>query len=73
MATPKKPSGLGRGLGATLEDNTPEIRETRSNVTVKKVGETIKVTPVGSTEVKTKELFETKPKNRSVKANFKKP
>ena len=70
---PKKPSGLGRGLGDMLEDNTPDIRETRSRVTVRKDGETIKVTPVGSTERKTKELFEPKPKNRSVKANFKKP
>lgn len=68
----KKQGGLGRGLGELLDDNTPDIREGRGSVVVKKEGESIKITPVGSTEVKTKSLFETKPKNRSVKANFKK-
>ncbi len=69
----KKPSGLGRGLGELLEDNTPELRgESRSSVSVKKEGERVRITPAGSTEIKTKSLFETKPKNRSVKANFKK-
>jgi len=68
----KKPSGLGRGLGELLEDNTPEIRESRGTVVVRKEGESIKITPTTSTEVKTKQLFETKPRNKSVKANFKK-
>lgn len=68
----KKPSGLGRGLGDLLEDNTPDLRENRASVTVRKEGESIRITPVGSTEIKTKVLFETKHKNRSVKANFKK-
>ncbi len=68
----KKPSGLGRGLGEMLEDNTPDVREGRGNVTVRKEGESIKVTPVGSIEPKSKPLFEPKPKNRSVKSNFKK-
>lgn len=72
MAT-KKPSGLGRGLGEMLDDNTPDIRETRpSSVTIRREGETIRVTPIGSAEITPKALFETKPKNRSVKANFKK-
>lgn len=71
MAT-KKPSGLGRGLGELLDDNTPDLREGRGSVTVRKEGESIRVTPAGSTEIKPKALFETKPKNRSVKANFKK-
>lgn len=71
MAT-KKPSGLGRGLGDMLEDNTPDMREGRASVTIRKEGETIRVTPVGSAEIKPKALFESKPKNRSVKANFKK-
>ena len=35
MANTKKPSGLGRGLGDLLDDNTPDIREGRSKVTVK--------------------------------------
>ena len=68
----KKLSGLGRGLGDMLEDNNPTVREGRSTVTIRKEGETIRVTPLGSTEIKTKTLFESKPKNRSVKANFKK-
>ena len=68
----KKLSGLGRGLGDMLEDNNPTVREGRSTVTIRKEGETIRVTPLGSTEIKTKTLFENKPKNRSVKANFKK-
>lgn len=68
----KKQGGLGRGLGELLEDNTPDVREGRGTVVVKKEGGSIKITPVGSTEVKTKSLFDTKPKNKSVKANFKK-
>ena len=71
MAT-KKPSGLGRGLGELLDDNTPDLREGRGSVTVRKEGESIRITPAGSAEVKTKALFETKHKNRSVKSNFKK-
>lgn len=67
----KKPSGLGRGLGEMLDENTPDIRAEHSNVTIRKEGESIRVTPVGSTEIKTKTLFETKHKNRSVKSNFK--
>ena len=72
MATVKKQGGLGRGLGELLEDNTPDMREGRGTVVVKNEGGSIKITPVGTTEVKTKSLFDTKPKNRSVKANFKK-
>ena len=68
----KKQGGLGRGLGELLEDNTPDMREGRGTVVVKNEGGSIKITPVGTTEVKTKSLFDTKPKNRSVKANFKK-
>ena len=68
----KKPSGLGRGLGELLEDNTPDLRENRGSVSVRKEGESIRITPLGSAEVTTKTLFETKHKNRSVKANFKK-
>ena len=71
MAT-KKPSGLGRGLGELLDDNTPDLREGRGSVTVRKEGDSIRITPAGSAEVKTKALFETKHKNRSVKSNFKK-
>lgn len=68
----KKPSGLGRGLGELLEDNTPDLRESRSKVSVKTEGDTIKITPEGSASYQTKALFETPKKNKSVKANFKK-
>ena len=68
----KKQGGLGRGLGELLDDNTPDMREGRGSVVVKNEGGSIKITPVGSTEVKTKSLFNTKPRNKSVKANFKK-
>ena len=68
----KKPSGLGRGLGEMLDDNTPDIRGEHGSVTIRKEGESIRVTPAGSTEIKIKTLFETKHKNRSVKSNFKK-
>ena len=71
MAT-KKPSGLGRGLGELLDDNTPDLREGRGSVTVRKEGDSIRITPAGSAQVKTKALFETKQKNKSVKSNFKK-
>ncbi|MBE6593694.1 MAG: hypothetical protein E7642_06845 [Ruminococcaceae bacterium] len=70
--TPKKPAGLGRGLGELLDDNTPDLREDRGSVTMKNEGGSIRITPIGSTEIKPKTLFETQHKNRSVKANFKK-
>lgn len=72
MAGAKKPSGLGRGLGELLEDNTPDIRAEHTKVTVQREGDSIRITPVGSTEIKTKKLFDAPHKNRSVKANFKK-
>ena len=68
----KKPSGLGRGLGDLLDDNTPDIREGRSKVAVKTEGDVIKIVPEGSTSYQTKALFETPKKNKSVKANFRK-
>ncbi|MBO7302578.1 MAG: hypothetical protein J6U68_00145 [Clostridia bacterium] len=69
----KKPSGLGRGLGELLDDNTPDIREGRSKVTVLTEGDVIKITPEKTTEIGApKALFETPKKNKSVKANFKK-
>lgn len=62
MAT-KKPSGLGKGLGELLDDNAPEIAGGR---TAKVVVRTEKK----KTEGETAPLFPEKPKNRSVKANF---
>lgn len=72
MATAKKPAGLGRGLGDLLDDNSPDIRGEHTKVTVRHEGDSIRITPAGSAEVKTKKLFESQYKNRSVKANFKK-
>ena len=69
---PKKPSGLGRGLEELLEDNTPEIATNRSTVVIKNDGKPIRITPKGTAPIEPKSLYETKPKNRSVKANFKK-
>ena len=69
----KKPSGLGRGFGDLLEDNSLEV-QTKSSVVLR--GESSART--GSSEVEVpplgyapKSLYEEKPKNRSVKANFK--
>ena len=68
----KKPSGLGRGLGELLEDNAPVVKERSSTVSVRKDGATIRITPEGSAKRETKALFESKPKNLSVKANYRK-
>lgn len=79
----KKTSGLGRGLGDLLEDNTPEIRIDRGSVMrneEEKKAEPIPLTT--STPVSTsasdlyrnthpKSLYEEKHKNKSLKANFK--
>lgn len=79
----RKTSGLGRGLGDLLEDNTPEIRSNRGSVLRKeeeKKAESTRTpisTPVsdptsnlyGNTPVKS--LYEERHKNKSLKANFK--
>lgn len=58
----KKPSGLGRGLGDLLEDNSPQIRENRAKVVVRQ--------PEKKQVTTTADIYEQKPKNRSVKANY---
>ena len=58
----KKPSGLGRGLGDLLEDNKPVVTKSQAKVVIRK--EEKKVT------VSTAEIYETKPKNKSLKANY---
>ena len=40
----KKPAGLGRGLGELLDDNNPEIREDRGSATIRREGESIRIT-----------------------------
>ena len=74
MAT-KKPMGLGRGLDELLDDNTPTTREHRGKPLVEPKGEFRKgptnervSTLYGNT---TKTLYETKPRTKSVKSNFK--
>ena len=61
-----KASGLGRGLGELLEDNTPEVKKTTAKVVIRKED--------GDKDMRstTSELYEKdkKPKNRSVLANY---
>ena len=68
---PKKPSGLGRGLGDLLEDNTPSLRTQQPNVVVRtgESGEVPAQKPLPNSlyEIKTRPLFETKPRNKSLK------
>lgn len=72
----KKPSGLGRGLDELLDDNTPSLRESKGKPMVEARGE-VKKTPspdrvntlYGNTS---KSLYDTKPRTKSVKSNFKK-
>lgn len=59
----KKQSGLGRGLGDLFDDNKPFVTETQqAKVILRKENKGVAVS--------TAELYETKPKNKSVKANF---
>ena len=68
----KKESGLGRGLGELLDDNTPEIRAGKGSVVLKAGEERIRITPPETEEKQTKPLFNEPIKNRSITANFKK-
>ena len=71
----KKPSGLGRGLDDLLEDNVMTLRESKGKPLVESKGEVKTQTPTsvsslyGSVQ---KSLYDTKPRTRSVKSNFKK-
>ncbi len=72
----KKPSGLGRGLDELLDDNAPSLRENKGKPIVEARGEAVQM-PVNdrvSTLYGTKEksLYDTKPRTKSVKSNFKK-
>ena len=70
----KKLSGLGRSLGELLEDNTPQIRSGKGSASLRQGNETIRIAPSEETPTaptETKSLYETKHKNRSVRANFK--
>ena len=68
----KKDSGLGRGLGELLDDNTPEIKAGKGSVVLKNGEERIRITPNEAEAPKTKPLFDEVPKTRSIKANFRK-
>ncbi len=72
----KKPSGLGRGLDDLLDDNTLSMRESKGKPLVEAKGEVTKTptdervsTLYGNTA---KTLYDTKPRTKSVKSNFKK-
>ncbi len=67
----KKASGLGRGLGELLADNTPDVRS-GGRVIKKQDGEAIYITPppVENPSPTPKSLYEERPKNKSLKANF---
>ena len=78
----KKASGLGRGLGDLLEDNSYQIRQgqgsaVRKEVSAPEAAPPAPPTPVAPapnpyyTPMPPKSLYENKPKNRSLKANFK--
>ncbi|MBQ8345890.1 MAG: hypothetical protein IJY42_06480 [Clostridia bacterium] len=64
----KKLAGLGKGLDALMEDNTPTARH--STVVLRSGTERIHVTPEPTVSDRPKPLFEEKPRNRSVKSNF---
>ena len=74
----KKPSGLGRGLDELLDDNTPSLRENKGKPLVEARGEvtpTQQKTTVSTSTLygnTTKSLFDTKPRTKSVRSNFKK-
>ena len=68
----KKESGLGRGLGDLLDDNTPEIRSGKGSVVLKTGDERIRITPPEAQEKQEKPLYNEPIKNRSIKANFRK-
>lgn len=77
----KKHSGLGRGLDELLNDNTPSLRENKSKPLVVARGEVesekSKDTPTapimnGIYDTTPKTLYNTKPRTKSVKSNFKK-
>ena len=61
----KKPSGLGRGLGDLLEDNSPEIRKSTAKVVIRT--ETKKVSMTS-----TADIYPQIVKNKSIKSNYKK-
>ena len=59
----KKPAGLGKGLGDLLDDNAPEIAGGRRPKVIVRVEE--------KKTINSPSLFpESKPKNKSLKANY---
>jgi hypothetical protein len=59
----KKPAGLGKGLGDLLEDNAPQIANGRRPKVIVRTEE--------KKTINTPSLFpDTKPKNKSLKANY---
>lgn len=77
----KKPSGLGRGLDELLDDNTPSLRENKGKPLVVVRGEVeskkdidTPISPIinGIYDTTPKTLYNTKPRTKSVKSNYKK-
>ncbi len=59
-----KPSGLGRGLGDLFEDNAPEVKTSTGRVVIRAAD--------GDKNMRSSpDLYEKKPKNRSVYLNYK--
>ena len=71
----KKASGLGRGLGEVMEDNTPVIRRGGTVIRKDEKG-SVSVTPLpqertATPAIQPKGLYDGLPKTNSLKENFK--
>ncbi len=66
----EKPSRLGRGLGDLLDDNSPSIRSQNPSVIIRNGESNTQPKPVINNrlyDTTPKPLFESKPKNKSLK------
>jgi hypothetical protein len=66
----EKPSRLGRGLGDLLDDNSPSIRSQKPSVVIRSGETQVRSKPVINNKLydtTPKPLFESKPKNKSLK------
>ena len=65
-----KPSRLGRGLGDLLDDNSPTIRTQKPSVIIRNGEKQVQQKPFVNNKLydtTPKPLFESKPKNKSLK------
>lgn len=66
----EKPSRLGRGLGDLLDDNSPSIRSQKPSVIIRSGETQVQPKPAINNrlyDTTPKPLFESKPKNKSLK------